>query len=134
MPITLAPCTAHVRRKFNDVLKGDRRNPHAAQAMKMIQDLYKIEDEASELSAEERFALRQEKARPLFDQFKKWLYQAAGREYFLFHAEPRGAKDSATLYTIIETAKANSTEPMHYLLFLFRCYRHFGSEEMPWEE
>ena len=182
LPVTLAACMAHVRRKFNDVLKGDRKNPHAAKAMKMIQDLYKIEKEASELSSDERLALRQEKARPKFDQFRAWLYQAAaevlpksalgkavsyalnlllrlevylengdvpidnnaaenairpfvvGRKNFLFHAETQGAKDSAVLYSIIETAKANDLEPMHYLLFLFRCYRHFGPDRMPWDD
>ena len=182
LPVTLAACMAHVRRKFHDVLKGDRRNAHATEAMKMIQDLYEIEKEACELSADDRLALRQEKARPVFDQFSKWLYQTAskvlpksavgkavsyavnllprlevylsnghvpidnnaaensirpfavGRKNFLFHAETQGAKDSAMLYSIIETAKANHLEPMHYLLFLFRCYRHFGPDKMPWED
>ena len=180
LPITLAACMAHARRKFNDVLKVDRRNPHAAQAMKMIQELYKIEHEAVELSVEQRLVLRQEKSRPLFILFRKWLHQTAaevlpksalgkavsyavnllsrlevyldnadvpidnnaaensirpfvvGRKNYLFHAETQGAKDSASLYSIIETAKANHLEPMHYLLFLFRCYRHFSSEHMPW--
>ena len=38
------------------------------------------------------------------------------------------------LYTFIETAKANGLEPMHYLNFIFRCYRKFGPENMPWAE
>jgi hypothetical protein len=25
-------------------------------------------------------------------------------------------------------------EPMHYLNFIFRCYRKFGPENMPWAE
>lgn len=57
-----------------------------------------------------------------------------GRENFLFHAEAQGAKDSALLYSIIETAKANDLEPMHCLFFLFRCYRYFGSDKMPWND
>jgi len=37
-----------------------------------------------------------------------------GRKNFLFHAETQGAKDSALLYSIIETAKANDLENIHY--------------------
>jgi len=55
-----------------------------------------------------------------------------GRKNWLFNAEAEGATASAMLYSIIETAKANLVEPMHYLLFLFRCYRKFGHEAMPW--
>jgi transposase len=42
-----------------------------------------------------------------------------GRKNFLFSGSPRGAKASATLYSLIETAKANGHEPRAYLHFLF---------------
>ena len=42
-----------------------------------------------------------------------------GRKNFLFANTPRGAKASAVLYSILETAKANSLDPYRYLLFLF---------------
>lgn len=182
MPITLAACMAHVRRRFNDVLKSDRKNIHAQHAMKMIQDLYKIERKAQGLSDEEILPLRQDEAEPLFNQFRDWLYQTAavvlpksalgtavsyavnllprleqylknpkvpidnnpaenairpfvvGRKNWLFSAESHGAKTSAKLYTLIESAKANTLEPMHYILFLLRCYRHFGENAMPWSD
>jgi transposase len=42
-----------------------------------------------------------------------------GRKNFLFSGSPRGAHASATLYSLIETAKANGLEPRAYLTFLF---------------
>lgn len=42
-----------------------------------------------------------------------------GRKNWLFSGNPRGAKASATLYSLIETAKANGLEPYSYLRFLF---------------
>jgi len=37
----------------------------------------------------------------------------------LFSAHPRGAEASATIYSLIETAKANGFEPYRYLRYLF---------------
>ncbi|AHC13784.1 IS66 family transposase [Salinispira pacifica] len=181
LPITLAACFAHVRRKFNDVLKGDRRNPQAQEAMKMIRELYAIEKDASGLDSEQILSIRQNRAKPVFDSFRLWLYEegkrippksalgravsysvnlidrleiylynpsvpidnnraenairpfVVGRKAWLFNTESHGAKTSAALYTLIESAKANHLEPMHYLLFLFRCYQHFGEHAMPWQ-
>ena len=42
-----------------------------------------------------------------------------GRKAWLFCDTPRGAWASATLYSIIETAKANGHEPYRYLCYLF---------------
>jgi len=42
-----------------------------------------------------------------------------GRKNWLFSGSPRGAATSATLYSIIETAKANGQEPYWYLRGLF---------------
>jgi transposase len=42
-----------------------------------------------------------------------------GRKNFLFSGSPAGAHASATLYSLIETAKANGLEPRSYLTFLF---------------
>lgn len=42
-----------------------------------------------------------------------------GRKNFLFSGSPRGAHASATLYTLVETAKANHLEPWAYLNYLF---------------
>jgi transposase len=42
-----------------------------------------------------------------------------GRRNWLFSGSPRGAHASATLYSVIETAKANGLEPYRYLRYLF---------------
>lgn len=42
-----------------------------------------------------------------------------GRKGWLFSGSPRGAQASATLYSLVETAKANGLEPRAYLTFLF---------------
>ncbi len=42
-----------------------------------------------------------------------------GRKNWLFAGSPRGAAASATLYTLVETAKANGREPYWYLRDLF---------------
>ena len=42
-----------------------------------------------------------------------------GRKNWLFSGHPRGADASATLYSLIETAKANGLEPYRYLRRLF---------------
>ncbi len=110
---------------------------------------------------------RQQKGRPLLDEFQLWLKQLSlqtppksllgkaisyalhqwkrlvrylddgrlrpdnnlaenairpfvvGRKNWLFSGNPEGAKASAALYSLIETAKANSLEPYWYLRRLF---------------
>jgi transposase len=42
-----------------------------------------------------------------------------GRKNWLFGGSPRGAHASATLYSLIETAKANGIEPYRYLRYVF---------------
>ena len=47
-----------------------------------------------------------------------------GRKNWLFSGSPRGAAASATLYSLIETAKANGREPYWYLRELFEKLPH----------
>lgn len=42
-----------------------------------------------------------------------------GRKNWLFSASPKGAKSSAIVYSLIESAKANNLNPYNYLLHLF---------------
>jgi transposase len=44
---------------------------------------------------------------------------AVGRKNWLFSGSPRGAKASAVLYSLIETAKANGLNPYEYLIHVF---------------
>ena len=52
-----------------------------------------------------------------------------GRKNFLFSGSPRGADASATMYTLVETAKANDLEPWAYLNYLFEKLPAAKSEQ-----
>ncbi len=80
--ICLLGCWAHVRRKFMDVVKAkkkirSKKNPKslADEALTMIGSLYHIEKYAREkkLGPDEIYILRQEKSKPILEQFKIWL-------------------------------------------------------------
>jgi transposase len=70
-------CWAHTRRKFHESRETDPARAHAAIAM--IRLLYKVEEEARDLSSDERTgkpacrALRQERSKPRLEQIKEWL-------------------------------------------------------------
>ena len=59
-----------------------------------------------------------------------------GRKAWLFSNTANGAQASATLYSIIETAKANGHEPYHYLRWLFEKLPQTDESDMeslmPW--
>jgi transposase len=65
-------CMAHARRKFVDVFKSQGLAV-AEEAIKRIAALYGIEKEVRGMSPEDRAAIRQEKAKPLFDELEAWL-------------------------------------------------------------
>jgi hypothetical protein len=44
---------------------------------------------------------------------------------------PTCTEAATSLYTIIEVARANGIEPIHYLKFLFSCIERFGKDKMP---
>lgn len=54
---------------------------------------------------------------------------AVGRKNWLFAGSPAGAQSSATLYSVVETAKANGLEPYRYLRFLFERLPYAKSME-----
>lgn len=59
-----------------------------------------------------------------------------GRKNWLFSNTAKGAKASATLYSIIETAKANGLTPFDYLMFLLEqvsLSEHNTALLLPWE-
>jgi len=63
-----------------------------------------------------------------------------GRKNWLFSGSPKGAVASATVYSIIETAKANGLNPYKYLKFIFQDlpgvqfgqYPEFLEDYLPW--
>ena len=67
-----ACCHAHARRKFEEL---DYLGPtkQTTRALAYFRQLFDIEDEAREMSNEERHALRAQKSRPLLQSMKTWM-------------------------------------------------------------
>lgn len=172
-------CWAHTRRKFDEALRGQGKSKkkkgakstaktsRARQALSQIQALYRIERELREASSEQRYAVRQERSKPLIEKLRLWLDASlgsvppqsltgkalaymdgqwpklvrvledgripldtnlvenairpfvVGRKNWLFADTVAGARASANLYGLIETAKASGIEPSRYLAHLF---------------
>lgn len=75
--VILLGCMAHVRRKFHYALKAlpkdKQKKPGMVQmAISKIAKLYAIEKQIKHLNAEQRYLIRQEKSKPLLDDFKEW--------------------------------------------------------------
>jgi len=166
--MTIVGCWVHCRRKFIDALKtipkAERDGSVAQEAIQRIGQLFHMEDQWADLSAEERYRLRLEKSKPKAEKFfiwlesqnvlpktatgraihyalsqRKWLMNvyldgrtelsnnriensvrpyAQGRRNWLFCNTVDGAKASAIIFTIMETAKANGLKPFEYMEFL----------------
>jgi len=169
-------CFAHARRKFDEALRGQGKNPKkksgakqslARQGLTQINKLYAYERLWRDATPEERYAFRQEKMKPKLDELRQWLDASVdrvsptsltggaltylkgqwpklvrviedgrialdtnavergirpfvvGRKNWTFADTPKGAKASANLYSLVETAKANRLEPWAYLEKLF---------------
>jgi transposase len=81
-------CLAHARRKFDEALKAQKANGRgglAAEGLALIQRIYRIEKLAREakLTPEQRQKLRDERARPVWDELRRWLDAKRG------HAPPQ---------------------------------------------
>tara|TARA_R110001583_G_scaffold69896_4_gene198059 strand:+ start:1113 stop:2636 length:1524 start_codon:yes stop_codon:yes gene_type:complete len=159
----LVGCWAHARRKFKEaqIAQPKGKTGKADMALNMIQKLYRIEISLKDKNAQEKYQLRQEKSKPLLEQFYRWLGKAnvvkksalgkaigycqnqwhkliryiedghlsidnnrseravkpfvIGRKNWLFSNTANGAKASALLYSIVETAKANGLIPFDYI-------------------
>lgn len=64
-----------------------------------------------------------------------------GRKNFLFCKTPNGARASAMIYSVVETAKANGLSPYHYLMYLFEKLPNIDIDNLelvdgllPWSE
>ncbi len=66
-------CMAHARRKFVDVQQS-QGSAIAEEAILRIAKLYGVEKEARGCSPAERVAIRQKKAKPIFDNLEQWLH------------------------------------------------------------
>jgi transposase len=191
--VTLAGCWAHLRRKFDEALKGLPPNLRtssckAQEALNQINRLFAIERELTQNTPEERLKARDSKSRPVVEGFRKWLDEMSpaalpkgllgiavnygrqqwpklvrfledgrlelsnnraersikpfviGRKNWLFANTPRGARASAIIYSIVETAKENRLNPYAYLTHLFEKLPNLQSLDdaaldqlLPWD-
>lgn len=87
--IVRAGCWAHARRKFFD---ARHHHVHAFTALRKIRDLFLLERQAWQLDAEGRHRLRQERAVPWVEDFRRFIAE------HLPEAEPRSAWHGALKY------------------------------------
>ena len=71
-------CMAHARRRFSDAVKAQGKGKHkptgkAQQGLAFIQKLYGVERRVREFSAEQRYAYRQQHAKPILEKLRSWL-------------------------------------------------------------
>ena len=72
--ITRVACWAHARRKFTDVLKGQKLKTGKAQiAINYIAKLYRIEKQCADLSNKKRLVRRQKESSIIINEIKQWL-------------------------------------------------------------
>jgi transposase len=64
-----------------------------------------------------------------------------GRKNWLFANTPKGAKASAVIYSVVETAKENRLDPFAYLTYLFETLPNIDTDDhralakvLPWSE
>ncbi len=72
-------CMAHVRRKFYEIAQQSKETGSAHEALLFIKQLYQVETEVKELDNEIRKTIRQEKAKPILNEFKEWLDKLINR-------------------------------------------------------
>lgn len=77
-PLTLAYCWAHARRKLHDIYQKDG-SEIAAEGLRRIAQIYKIEASIRGRVPEERLAARQEQSAPLVADFRRWLTHQRAR-------------------------------------------------------
>ena len=70
--VHLAYCWAHARRKLHEVSQSGT-TPIADEGLKQIAALYRIEKDIRGQNPEARLAIRQERSKPIVDQFETWL-------------------------------------------------------------
>ncbi|OZA14159.1 MAG: hypothetical protein B7Y02_04960 [Rhodobacterales bacterium 17-64-5] len=77
-PLTLAYCWAHARRKLHDIYQKDG-SESAAEGLRRIAQIYKVEAGIRGRTPEERLAARQEHSAPLAADFRVWLSNQRSR-------------------------------------------------------
>lgn len=83
--IIIAGCWVHVNRKFKDALKGLGKSGKvtaagsiAGEAVDRIGKLFDLDNKLNEMTSEKRLKARQEKLKPLVDEFFEWIKEHRG--------------------------------------------------------
>ncbi|NVK16511.1 MAG: IS66 family transposase [Rhodobacteraceae bacterium] len=71
-PVTVAHCWAHARRKLKEVFDRDG-SEIAAEGLRQIAELYRIEGEIRGMGSGQRLSARQARTAPLVAEFGEWL-------------------------------------------------------------
>lgn len=75
--VTQLGCWAHARRRFADIIKSgvsdEESKAYAKKAVAMISRLYKIEKDMKDHPPDEKYRIREEKARPIVMEIREWL-------------------------------------------------------------
>lgn len=69
-------CLAHARRKFYEAVKTTKGASLAKHALKLINKIYKVEDDIRGKPPDEIYRIRQEKVVPLLDELRLWTLQS----------------------------------------------------------
>jgi transposase len=85
-------CWAHARRYFHKALESDQ--PHMGPALLLIAQLYRVEQQARPLAAEDRLRLRQLQSRPILDKLHDYLLEIQAE------ALPKSPEGRAVRYTL----------------------------------
>jgi transposase len=97
--ITRAGCWSHARRKF---VEAEKTAPEIArEVVALLRALFAVEQQAKELSVEERFELRQEQSRPVLSELRRKLL--AWKEQLL----PKHPMAEAVNYTLGQWTELN---------------------------
>ncbi len=99
-------CMAHVRRKFDEVIKANRKSGNqkklaAEEALGYIRQLYALEKEAKEWTPDARYLMRQEKAKPIMEAFGDWLWETYPQ------TPPKGLLGKAIKYALNQWDRLN---------------------------
>ncbi|WNO61329.1 IS66 family transposase [Rheinheimera sp. MMS21-TC3] len=70
---TLVACLAHIRRKFIEAKGDNKKTGKADVVLNLIGKLYGIEQAIKDKTVEEKFNVRQQKAKPIVDELYQWL-------------------------------------------------------------
>ena len=85
-------CWAHARRYFHKALESDQ--PHMGPALLLIAQLYRVEEQARSLVAEDRLRVRQIQSRPILDKLGDYLREIQAEVL------PKSPEGRAVRYTL----------------------------------